>query len=81
MIANATNIATRYCSLFGSRHLRTFDGRFQTCANEGAYPVVDNQYLLIQITHSNLASAENAITKVAKFLLVLNIGNIYINEG
>uniref|UniRef100_F1L5K8 RGM domain family member B n=1 Tax=Ascaris suum TaxID=6253 RepID=F1L5K8_ASCSU len=54
----------RYCTAFGSRHVRRFDGHFETCARSGAYPLIDNRYLLVQITHSNLANRVNALTKV-----------------
>ncbi|VDD92263.1 unnamed protein product [Enterobius vermicularis] len=54
----------RYCSLFGSRHLRTFNGSFETCARPGAYSFFDSKHFVIQITHSSLTSAANALTKV-----------------
>uniref|UniRef100_A0A0N5AAP1 RGM domain family member B n=1 Tax=Syphacia muris TaxID=451379 RepID=A0A0N5AAP1_9BILA len=54
----------QYCSLFGSRHLRTLTGKFETCARSGAYPFYDGKHFTIQITHSSLSSAANAITMV-----------------
>uniref|UniRef100_A0A0R3S4P5 RGM domain family member B n=1 Tax=Elaeophora elaphi TaxID=1147741 RepID=A0A0R3S4P5_9BILA len=54
----------RYCALFGSRHLRTLNGHFETCALSGAYPLINNKHLLIQITHSFLKSGTTAISKV-----------------
>ncbi|KAM3721928.1 Repulsive guidance molecule [Dirofilaria immitis] len=54
----------RYCALFGSRHLRTLNGYFETCIRSGAYPFINNKHLLIQITHSFLASGTTALSKV-----------------
>lgn len=63
-IDTAPHTMQRYCALFGSRHLRTFNGRFETCIRSGTYPLVNNKHLLIQITHSFLPRGTNAVTKV-----------------
>ncbi|VBB32444.1 unnamed protein product, partial [Acanthocheilonema viteae] len=63
-IDTAPNAMQRYCALFGSRHLRTLNGHFVTCAHSGAYPLINNKHLLIQITHSFLGSATTAISKI-----------------
>ncbi|EFO15281.2 hypothetical protein LOAG_13231 [Loa loa] len=60
----APHTMQRYCGLFGSRHLRTLNGHFVTCARTGAYPLINNKHLLIQITHSFLGSGTTAISKV-----------------
>uniref|UniRef100_A0A3Q3K0J5 Uncharacterized protein n=1 Tax=Monopterus albus TaxID=43700 RepID=A0A3Q3K0J5_MONAL len=41
-----------HCSVFGDPHVRTFNDNFQTCAVQGAWPVIDNEYLYIQATSS-----------------------------
>lgn len=56
-----------YCGLFGDPHLRTFDGQYQTCRLEGAWPLLDNEYLTIQVTNQRvgmLATAATVITEV-----------------
>ncbi|EMP24204.1 Repulsive guidance molecule A [Chelonia mydas] len=40
-----------HCGLFGDPHLRTFKDEFQTCKVEGAWPLIDNQYLSVQVTN------------------------------
>ncbi|XP_071325805.1 hemojuvelin [Trachinotus anak] len=39
-----------YCGVFGDPHVRTFNNDFQTCAVQGAWPLIDNEYLFIQAT-------------------------------
>ncbi|XP_039972780.1 hemojuvelin [Xiphias gladius] len=41
-----------HCGVFGDPHLRTFNNDFQTCAVQGAWPLIDNEYLYIQATSS-----------------------------
>lgn len=40
----------RHCGVFGDPHLRTFDGQCETCKTAGAWPLIDNAYLGVQIT-------------------------------
>lgn len=39
-----------YCSVFGDPHIRTFNDDFHTCAVQGAWPLIDNDYLYVQVT-------------------------------
>ncbi|KAM7382763.1 hypothetical protein PAMP_002480 [Pampus punctatissimus] len=41
-----------HCSVFGDPHIRTFNNDFHTCAVQGSWPLVDNEYLYIQATSS-----------------------------
>lgn len=51
--------------LFGDPHLRTFTDRFQTCKVQGAWPLIDNNYLNAGHQHSVLpGSAATATSKV-----------------
>ncbi|KAM4735924.1 hemojuvelin isoform 1-T2 [Anableps anableps] len=39
-----------HCSVFGDPHVRTFNNDFHTCAVQGAWPLIDNDYLYVQVT-------------------------------
>lgn len=56
----------KFCGLFGDPHLRTFDGKYQTCRIHGAWQVIENPFFSIMVTNdvvSNSATA-TAPTKV-----------------
>ncbi|NXG74542.1 RGMB protein, partial [Baryphthengus martii] len=60
-----------FCGLFGDPHLRTFKDHFQTCKVEGAWPLIDNIYLSVQVTNMRVvpgfsATATNKITVIFK---------------
>lgn len=41
----------RQCGLFGDPHLRTFNDEFHTCRVQGAWPLLNNEYLTVQVTN------------------------------
>lgn len=55
-----------HCGVFGDPHVRTFNNDFQTCAVQGAWPLIDNEYLYIQATSSPVRGGAHAtvLTKV-----------------
>lgn len=60
-----------FCGLFGDPHLRTFKDSFQTCKVQGAWPLIDNDYLTVQVTNvpvvpGSSATATNKITIIFK---------------
>ncbi|OWK60891.1 RGM domain family member B [Lonchura striata] len=60
-----------FCGLFGDPHLRTFKDHFQTCKVEGAWPLIDNKYLSVQVTNvpvvpGSSATATNKVTIIFK---------------
>ncbi|XP_053573601.1 repulsive guidance molecule A [Bombina bombina] len=60
-----------HCGLFGDPHLRTFTDIFQTCKIQGAWPLVDNNYLNVQVTNTpvlpgSTATATSKITIIFK---------------
>ncbi|XP_028852741.1 repulsive guidance molecule B [Denticeps clupeoides] len=60
-----------FCGLFGDPHLRTFRDHFQTCKVEGAWPLIDNNFLSVQVTNvpvvlGSSATATNKITIIFK---------------
>ncbi|XP_054278136.1 repulsive guidance molecule A-like [Macrosteles quadrilineatus] len=56
----------RHCGLFGDPHLKTFDNQYQTCRVKGAWPLIDNAYLAVQVTNEQVVegSPATAPTKV-----------------
>lgn len=56
----------KQCGLFGDPHLRTFNEKFQTCKVEGAWALVDNKHLTVQVTNDPVSSsgAATATSKV-----------------
>ncbi|XP_069768277.1 repulsive guidance molecule A [Narcine bancroftii] len=60
-----------HCGLFGDPHLRTFSDSFQTCKVQGAWPLVDNSYLFVQVTNvavvrTSSATASSKLTIIFK---------------
>lgn len=55
-----------HCGLFGDPHLRTFTDHFQTCKVQGAWPLIDNNYLNVQVTNTPVlpGSAATATSKL-----------------
>ena len=55
------------CALFGDPHLRTFDNRHQTCKVQGAWPLVNNEHLTVQVTNDRVENSlgATATTKVS----------------
>lgn len=49
-----------FCALFGDPHLRTFKDHFQTCKVEGAWPLIDNNYLSVQVTNIPVVPGSSA---------------------
>lgn len=56
----------RHCGLFGDPHLKTFNNEYQTCRVRGAWPLIDNPYLAVQVTNDAVldGSLATATTKV-----------------
>ncbi|KAM3613594.1 uncharacterized protein V6R79_001989 [Siganus canaliculatus] len=49
-----------HCSVFGDPHVRTFHNHFHTCAVQGAWPVIDNDFLYVQVTSSPVSTGSQA---------------------
>lgn len=76
-------ISTRHCGLFGDPHLRTFDDNKQTCVVQGAWPLLDNQYLAVQVTNVYLlpglsdataTSKVNVLSFLSRYMRVVRMG-------
>ncbi|KAJ8339286.1 hypothetical protein SKAU_G00360720 [Synaphobranchus kaupii] len=53
-----------FCGLFGDPHLRTFKDDFQTCKVEGAWPLIDNNYLSVQVTNIPVVPGSHATATI-----------------
>lgn len=69
-----SNRKLKYCSLFGDPHLIMFNGSVQTCSEEGARPLVDNRYFLVQVTNRNVRG-EALTTTVTKVTVLVRKHN------
>ncbi|KAK6178899.1 repulsive guidance molecule A isoform X2 [Patella vulgata] len=60
----------KHCGLFGDPHLSTFHGDFQTCKVQGAWPLVKNKFLLVQVTNDPV-TGESSATATSKLTVVI----------
>lgn len=51
---------SKFCGLFGDPHLRTFDGRYQTCRIRGAWQVIENPFFSIMVTNDAVFNSTTA---------------------
>lgn len=58
--ADAQKKKYAHCGLFGDPHLRTFKDEFQTCRVEGAWPLIHNRYLSVQVTNVPVVEGSSA---------------------
>ncbi|KAL2094079.1 hypothetical protein ACEWY4_011391 [Coilia grayii] len=58
-----------HCGFFGDPHLRTFTDDFQTCKVEGAWPLVHNKYLSVQVTNTPVVPGSSA-TATSKLTII-----------
>ena len=59
--SNKTLSAPVYCELFGDPHLKTFYDVRQTCIVAGAWSLLDNKYIAVQVTNDILQSTANPL--------------------
>ncbi|XP_061119646.1 repulsive guidance molecule B-like [Conger conger] len=59
-----SHLSNLFCGLFGDPHLRTFKDDFQTCKVEGAWPLIDNNYLSVQVTNIPLVPGSHATATI-----------------
>lgn len=65
-----------HCGLFGDPHLRTFTDTFQTCKVQGAWPLIDNNYLNVQVTNTPVLPGSSA-TATSK----VSLGHSLVSRG
>lgn len=56
----------KFCSLFGDPHLRTFNGKYQTCQIHGAWRLIENPFFGVMVTNDAIfnSTIATAPTKV-----------------
>ncbi|XP_064184666.1 repulsive guidance molecule A-like [Anguilla rostrata] len=69
LAAGGPPVSYAHCALFGDPHLRTFRDEVQTCRAEGAWPLVDNRYLSVQVTNVPVAPGASA-TAASKITVI-----------
>ncbi|KAF8771639.1 Repulsive guidance molecule A like protein [Argiope bruennichi] len=64
-----------HCALFGDPHLRTFYDELQTCSVPGAWPLLDNPHVAVQVTNEPVGkgSVATAITKVTVIIVKCSV--------
>ena len=60
------NRTFHHCGLFGDPHLRTFTNQFQTCKVKGAWPLVNNDFLIVQVTNDPVLGGDGDATATSK---------------
>ncbi|XP_069138024.1 repulsive guidance molecule A-like [Argopecten irradians] len=60
----------KHCGLFGDPHLRTFSDEFQTCKVEGAWSLINNKHLTVQVTNDPVVTS-GAATATSKLTVVI----------
>lgn len=62
-----------HCGLFGDPHLRTWSSEFHTCRVQGAWPLIDNDYLTVQVTNDPVGPVgyEGRATATSRLTVVI----------
>ena len=68
----------RHCGLFGDPHLRTWSGDYETCRVQGAWPLIDNNYLTVQVTNelvsrNSMATAPKRVSLGNKKIIITTL--------
>eukprot|EP00794_Sanderia_malayensis_P010028 gene10028-11052_t len=61
---------TRHCGLFGDPHLKTFSDQRQTCVVKGAWSLLNNEYLAVQVTNVLIERNNPVATATSKIQVV-----------
>ena len=67
-----------HCGLFGDPHLKTFMNKRQTCVVEGAWALLDNRHLAVQVTNVHLverpiATATSKVSFWQSYIILYSI--------
>ncbi|XP_071439805.1 repulsive guidance molecule B-like [Hetaerina americana] len=65
----------RHCSLSGDPHLKSFRNEYMTCRIKGAWPLVDNAYLAVQVTNEPVAEGSPATATTKVTVIIKGRGN------
>lgn len=64
-------VDTVHCGLFGDPHLKTFSNRRQTCVVKGAWPMLNNRYLAVQVTNVLIERNNPVATATSKITVLI----------
>ena len=64
-------VDTVHCGLFGDPHLKTFSNRRQTCVVKGAWPMLNNRYLAVQVTNVLIERNNPVATATSKVSFIV----------
>ncbi|CAB3410892.1 unnamed protein product [Caenorhabditis bovis] len=68
------NRKMKFCSFFGDPHLIRFNENFETCSENGARPLIDNRYFLVQVTNDNFRG-DSLTTTINKITILIRRHN------
>ena len=69
----------RHCGLFGDPHLKTFENEYQTCRVRGAWPLIDNPFLAVQVTNEPVVEGSPATATTKVSLAASHVYNVSIS--
>ena len=73
-IYKSRSLESLHCGLFGDPHLKTFSDKRQTCVVKGAWSMLNNKYLAVQVTNVLIERnnpVATATSKVNRFMKCL----------
>ncbi|CAB0008150.1 unnamed protein product, partial [Nesidiocoris tenuis] len=62
-----------HCGIFGDPHLKTFTRAYQTCSARGAWPLIDNKFLAIQVTNNPVINSSTATVTTKVTIIIRSI--------
>ncbi|CAD5211271.1 unnamed protein product [Bursaphelenchus xylophilus] len=66
----------RTCAFFGRAHLRRTDGAMETCAEIGTRPLIDNKFLVVQVTTRPETYSQYPLVVVSKVSIILRSNSL-----
>ncbi|CAD5207737.1 unnamed protein product [Bursaphelenchus okinawaensis] len=66
----------RTCAFFGRSHLRRTDGAIETCAEIGTRPLIDNKFVVVQVTMNPETYSQYPITVISKVTIIFRSNSL-----
>ncbi|XP_014253640.1 repulsive guidance molecule A-like [Cimex lectularius] len=70
----------QHCGFFGDPHLKTFSGNYETCRTLGAWPLIVNKYLAVQVTNLHVVNSSNASAIMKLTVIIKQMGNCALEK-